>query len=107
MGWGTQFTTDVYLSRMSFDSKWELRDKIKEEEESIKSIQLEIAMMVAATPKDIVTDSDTENAVTNLKFKLNELFEWLEETYFLLAKLYQLQQYLEENPDVDIKTLDR
>ena len=28
MGWGTEFTTDIYLNRMAFNSKYELDDKI-------------------------------------------------------------------------------
>jgi hypothetical protein len=34
--------------------------------------------------------------------KQREIFEWMEDNYRDLNRLYQYQQYLEENPDVDI-----
>ena len=106
MGWGTSFKADVYLSRQVFSSKGELDERIKELEEYIESAKRELTAYAVATPRDIIAEKDesgyTQNPIDEVLRKTREIFEWMEDNYRDLDRLYQYQQYLEENPDVDI-----
>ena len=107
MGWGISFKADIYLSRQVFNSKYELDEKIKEVEEYIESAKLELTAYAVATPRDIIAEKDEsgyiQNPIDEVLRKVNETLEWMEDNYRDLNKLYQYQQYLEENPDIDIK----
>jgi len=107
MGWGTSFKAEIYLSRQVFSSKGELDEKIKEIEEYIESAKLELTAYAVATPRDIIAEKDEsgyiQNPIDGVLRKTREIFEWMEDNYRDLNKLYQYKQYLEENPDVDIK----
>lgn len=43
-----------------------------------------------------------QNPIDEVLRKVNETLEWMEDNYRDLNRLYQYQQYLEENPKVDI-----
>lgn len=106
MGYGTSFTTEIYLNRQIFNSKFELKDRIKELEGYIESAKRELTAYAVATPRDIITEKDesgySQNPIDEVLRKVNEILEWMEDNYQDLNRLYQYQQYLEENPDVDI-----
>lgn len=106
MGYGTSFTTEIYLSRQIFSSKYELDERIKEVEEYIESAKRELTAYAVATPRDIIAEKDEsgyiQNPIDEVLRKVNETLEWVEDNYRDLNRLYQYQQYLEENPDVDI-----
>ena len=106
MGWGTSFKADIYLSRQVFNSKYELDEKIKEVEEYIESAKQELTAYAVATPRDIIAEKDEsgyiQNPIDEVLRKVNETFEWMEDNYRDLNKLYLYQEYLEENPDIDI-----
>ena len=109
MGWGTSFTTEIYLSRQVFNSKGELDERIKELEGYIESAKRELTAYAVATPRDIIAEKDEsgyiQNPIDEVLRKTREIFEWMEDNYRDLNKLYQYKQYLEENPDVDINQL--
>lgn len=106
MGWGTSFKVDIYLSRQVFNSKYELDERVKELEGYIESAKRELTAYAVATPRDIIAEKDEsgyiQNPIDELLRKVHETFEWMEDNYRDLNRLYQYQQYLEENPDVDI-----
>jgi len=106
MGWGTSFKVDVYLSRQVFNSKYELDERIKEIEGYIESAKQELTAYAVATPRDIIAEKDEsgyiQNPIDEVLRKTRETFEWMEDNYRDLNRLYQYQQFLEENPDVDI-----
>ena len=110
MGFGTIFTTDIYLNRQIFNSRYELDDRVKELESDIEKIKSKISAMVTSRPKDIINEKDNDgymiNPIDEVLRMTTELFEWLEEIYSELNKLYLFQQYLDENPDVDISKLN-
>ena len=110
MGYGTTFTTDIYINRMVFSSRYELDDKIKELENYIELSKRELLAFAVSTPKDVITekneDGEIENPMDQILRRTSETFEWMEDNYRELNKLYQFQEYLDENPDVDIKTLN-
>lgn len=106
MGYGTSFTTEIYLNRQIFKSKHELDTKIEEVEKYIESAKSELIAYAVATPRDIIAEKDesgyVQNPIDEVLRKVHETFEWIEDNYKDLNKLYQYQQYLEENPDIDI-----
>jgi hypothetical protein len=106
MGWGTAFTTEIYLNRQIFNSKLELEERIKEVEGYINSAKRELTALAVSTPKDVIAEKDEsgypQNPIDEVLRKVHENFEWMEDNYRDLNKLYQFQQYLEENPDIDL-----
>lgn len=106
MGYGTLFTAEIYLNRQIFNSKDELDEKIKELERYIESAKRELTAYAVATPRDIIAEKDEsgyiQNPIDEVLRKTKETFEWIEDNYKDLNKLYLYQEYLEENPDVDI-----
>ncbi len=110
MGYGTIFTTEIYLNRQIFNSRYELDDKIKELEGYIESAKRELLAFAVSTPKDVMTEKNEEGEVENpmdqILRRTRETFEFMEDNYRELNRLYQFQEYLDENPDVDIKTLN-
>jgi len=105
MGYGTAFTTEIYLNRQIFESRYELDEKIKEIEGYIESAKQELTALAVSTPKDVIAEKDEsgypQNPIDEVLRKTRETFEWMEENYRELNKLYQFRQYLEETPDVE------
>lgn len=110
MGYGTSFTADIYLNRQIFESRYEVDEKIKELEKFIEQGKQELLALAVSTPKDVIAEKNedgyVENPLDQIIRKTRETFEWMEDNYRELNKLYQFQEYLDENPDVDIKTLN-
>lgn len=96
MGWGTIFTPEVYISKEHYNSLEDIQEKIKEEEENINESKEAIAMLVAATPKDIV-EQDSEDVISSLRFKLMEYHESIAESSRKLCLLQLLEEYVQEN----------
>lgn len=105
MGWGTTFKTDIYLNKTSFSSKIELDDTIKDLEKSIERYKQEIAMYTTSTPSSITPDEWKDDSITFLYNKLRDLLELYEEDLIRLHRFYLLQDYLEENPEVEVSKL--
>ena len=107
MGYGTAFTTEIYLNRQIFQNRYELDEKIKEIEGSIEYLKRELTALAVSTPKDVMAEKDSdgyvENPIDQILRRTAEIFEWMEDNYGDLNRLYQYQQYLDENPEVDMK----
>lgn len=107
MGYGTAFTIDVYINRQIFSNKYELENRIEEVEDYINSAKKELLALAVSTPKDVIAEKDEsgypQNPIDEVLRKTSEIFEWLEDNYTELHKLYQYRQYLEENPDKEMK----
>lgn len=80
MGWGTNFTADIYLSRERFENEYELDEKIKETKEWIQTIREKI-LMVCMGGKDSFNLKDCEDnecdAVDVVHRNVNEWLDWL------------------------------
>lgn len=97
MGWGTSFDTEIYLNKLTFDSYYELEDKIEELEESIIETKKSIYMYSMSNPSEIIPDDWKEDSVMFIKMKMNELIEIYEEEFLLLQKLYIFKKHIDEN----------
>jgi hypothetical protein len=110
MGYGTAFTTEIYLNRQIFQNRYELDEKIKEIEGFIESSKRELTALAVSTPKDVMSEKDSdgyvENPIDQILRRTAEIFEWMEDNYSDLNRLYQYQQYLDENPEVDMEKLN-
>jgi hypothetical protein len=109
MGYGTSFTTEIYLSRKVFNSDSELDDNIKEIESLININKKIILALAVSTPKDVLSFNNegdfNEHPLDIIIHRTDKIFESLDEYYLELSRLYILRQYLEENPDVQISKL--
>ena len=107
MGFGTSFTADIYLNRQIFESRWELDERVKELEGFIESAKQELTALAVATPRDVIAEKDEsgypQNPIDEVLRKTREIFEWMEDNYRDLHKLYQFQEYLDENLDIELK----
>jgi hypothetical protein len=110
MGYGTTFTTDIYLNKQIFSSRYELDERVKELESHIESAKRELLAFAVGTPKDIMAEKNEdgyiENPIDQILRRASETFNWMEDNYRELNRLYQFQEYLDENPDVNFKTLN-
>jgi len=110
MGYGTLFTTEIYLNRQIFNSRYELDDKIKELENLIEMSKRELLAFAVSTPKDVMTEKNendyVENPIDQILRRTRETFECMEDNYRELNRLYQFQEYLDENPDVNIEKMN-
>ncbi len=104
MGWGTTFKPEIYLSRITFDSNWEIEEYIKEKDEDITNSKKKLFMFVAATPKDICPDDWKDEILTFLLHEINTEVEHLEELIIEKTKAELLLNYVMEN-NIDVKTL--
>lgn len=106
MGYGTSFTTEIYLNRQIFSNRYELDEKVKELKDLIESAKQELLALAVSTPKDVIAEKNedgyVENPLDQIIRRTRETFEWMEDNYRELNKLYQFQEYLDENPDVDL-----
>jgi len=110
MGYGTAFTTEIYLNRQIFQNRYELDEKIKEIEGFIESSKRELTALAVSTPKDVMAEKDSdgyvENPIDQILRRTAEIFEWMEDNYRDLNRLYQFQQYLDENPELDMEKIN-
>ena len=74
MSWGVQTKADVYVSRVAKNS---VDSKIEENEDLINIFEKEISILVALSPKDIVSEeaSLNGNIESELRAKIDELLE--------------------------------
>ena len=106
MGYGTLFTADIYLNRQIFSNRYELDERVKELENLIESAKQELLALAVSTPKDVIAEKNedgyVENPLDQIIRRTRETFEWMDDNYRDLNKLYQFQEYLDENPEEDI-----
>lgn len=109
MGYGTAFTTEIYLNRQIFQNRYELDERVKEVEGYIEYAKQQLTALAVSTPKDVIAEKDemgyTQNPIDEVLRKTRETLEWMEDNYRDLNRLYQFQQYLDENPEVDMEKL--
>ena len=104
MGWGVDFSTNIYLSRKSFDSRWQIEQEIRDEEDNIASNKALIYMYAASTPKDVHMIQNDENAcLSDLFYEIKDRLESIDESLITIFKLNLLLSELDKNPEMDIE----
>ena len=98
MGWGTDFTADIYISRERFKNEYELDEKIKETKDYIRVVREKI-LMACMNGKEAFNLEDCEgnkcDLVDVVHRNVNEWLDWLIE---LNDKLY-MYELLKQNFD--------
>lgn len=92
MGWGTAFNTEIYLSKQIFQHKWEVEEKIQENEKWISDCITKLKMLAIANVKDIIDPEWKEESVTWINNQVNDLMGMIEESSF---ENYRLNMYLD------------
>jgi len=96
MGWGTDFTADLYLNRQIYNSMGQLDDAILEAEETINKIKQRLFMFASANPKDIISSEWDGESINYIHYEFNLLLdELLSET----RELQLLMLYRETEPN--------
>jgi hypothetical protein len=104
MGWGTTFSPEIYLSKVTFDNSWEIENYISEKELYIKDAKNRLCMYASATPKDICPDDWKDEIVTFLSNEVSTHIDYLEDLIIEKTKAELLLSYVIDN-NIDVKTL--
>jgi hypothetical protein len=97
MGWGTNFKTDIFISKQFFGSKGDIEMRLDELDKTINDIEASLKMYASATPKDIMPEDWKEDPINWFDIKLNELFENYQEAVVKRFKVGLYRDYIEEN----------
>jgi len=97
MGWGTDFTADIFLNRLSFTHPSELDDKIEELEYSIEENKKELAMYAVSNIKDVVPDEWQEDAVIFIRKRIAELTDQMLDDQRVLTDLLHYKNHKVNN----------
>lgn len=102
MGWGIDFTADIYLSRQVYHSIYEVEEKIEELKECNQDIKERMLMMLLGGVNS-VNLNDCEgypcDGVDILHNKFCELLNLYNENNGQIHDLTYYKTYLEENKD--------
>ena len=96
MGWGTNFTADLYLNRMVFKSEYELEEKIEDLKSSINGWRERMLMFSTSNPKDIIPEDWKEQPIDFIYNEVKQLMDNIDEDSY---QLFLLQIYKDTNPD--------
>ena len=95
MGWGTDFTADIYLSRERFETEYELDSKIEETKDYIRVVREKI-LMACMNGKEAFNLEDCEGNIFDLvdvvHRNVNEWLDWLIELNDKLCMYELLKQ---------------
>lgn len=97
MGWGTDFITEVHLSKETYNSIYELEDKIEEDKKDLERLNAKILMYASANPRDLIPEDWKDEPINFIHFDVNQLLEELYETTMMLGRRYLYLQYLKDN----------
>lgn len=94
MSWGTDFKTNVFLSRQIFRTKVEVEEAIKEKEGQIRT-DTELLMMIAmANPKDLATED--EDVLYSMRNRVSDHINDIISTQRELTLLYLYLDAIED-----------
>ena len=97
MGWGTNFKTNIYLNKITFESYEHLVSRISELKEDILETKKSIYMYSVSNPSEIVPDEHKDNKIMFIKTELNYLLSSYEEDLNELQLLKIFKKYLDDN----------
>ena len=104
MGWGTQFKHDIFIKSKSFSSKIDIEDEIEDELESIGVWKQELAMLASMRPSDYPLEEGYD-LIYSLKNRVCDIVDSITESSKNIKSYQLLLEYLEDNPDVDVRKL--
>ena len=100
MGWGTQFKTDIYLSKVSLTTVSQVEDAILESEKMINMCEQELLILVSLN-HTIDKERTLEDVLFDIRVKVNEAIEGIKEEVNTITKLQILKEHLEDGGEVE------
>lgn len=101
MGYGTDFTCEIFLNRMVFQNKSQIENAIDECKTNIETDTQQLMMLVSATPRYIVPDEWNEEPVRWLANQATELINAIADNMLTLSDLNRyLEVYDEQSKEV-------
>ena len=98
MGWGVQLTTDVYVSRVTKDR---VETTIEDNNNLIQMFERELAMLVSANPRDIVSKEakGDGSVVEELRIKVDQILESYKDCISQNARLQIIFEEIDKAED--------
>jgi hypothetical protein len=95
MSWGTNVKVDLFLSHIAIR---DIDDHIESSQETIRSIENEIAIMVGANIRDLASDEDRKEGTSaeSVKFKLRNIFNDYKDEVETLYRLELVKDNIDE-----------
>jgi hypothetical protein len=113
MGWGTDFSVNVFLNKLIVENKYQAEDMIAELDEYIEDYKRKLAMYAASNPNDLVRDTEwKDQPVDWLNMQINEIWEDLLDAHqrkiYLDLYIEHLEQeeWRKENLNIEDDTKD-
>ncbi len=98
MGWGTTFTPEIYINKKHYNNISDVLDDLSQVKNTILSIKSELLILVSMTPQ--FNEKSLDEMVFELRVKVNDLFEELDNLYRELNTLELLKEHFEEGKEV-------
>ena len=104
MGWGTDFTSNIYLNKQTYLNIYQVNDKIDELEEERDYYETKLHMYSSSNVKDIVPrDWMDDDPISWLQKEVSQILQELNEINVELYKLGLYKEFLDSNKDVKRK----
>jgi hypothetical protein len=97
MSWGTDFTTDIFLSHLTFETLSEIDDKIKELESDIMEDMSKLKMWAASNPNNIIPKDYNDDIIFYISSEINSILESLLDNNITLYKIKLYKEYFIEH----------
>lgn len=104
MGWGTDFTANIFLNKVSYNTKDDVQDAIEDLQLEIVVYEQQIMMFASSTPKDIIPEDWKDNSIGFLFREINTLLREYNEN---LNNLFRLRLYLEHLNENNITKISK
>jgi len=99
MGYGIDFSADIYLNRYTNDNISVLEDDIEDLKTDIALSRLKLAMFAASNPKDIIPDEWNEEPIRFISNFVEEEVQNILDYSRQLMNLEYYLEFLENNPN--------
>jgi hypothetical protein len=97
MSWGTDFTTDIFLSHLTFETLSEIDDKIKELESDIMEDMSKLKMWAASNTNNIIPKDYNDDIIFYISSEINSILESLLDNNITLYKIKLYKEYFIEH----------
>ena len=68
MGWGTDFTIDMFINRQVFNTPYEVRDKLNDVEQEISKTETMLISYSCSSPKDIAGEEWKDDPISHINY---------------------------------------
>jgi hypothetical protein len=96
MGWGIDFSANIFISKVSANDITDVEQLIKESKETIDRCKNKIQMYMSSNVKDVTPEDWKDEPVSWLIIEFNDTYETLEQELFTLFKLELYLEHLKK-----------